>query len=423
MRQLSVLGFIALLVLAACSGPGTVSSSASATATPTATAKPTAGPPIKLGMVDMLSGGNAQIGKNCQEGATVALNQINASGGVLGRKLEIVSQDEAPNTAAAVNALRSLNSQGIPFTFGWTSSADALGAVPIAQQVNSIVMGSHAAATTLTTDKYAPNFVRIAVSDAMGAKALAELVHEKFPDVKKWNVFGYDYVTGHDQTDTFMAELKKLDPAATLGKQVFFPFTATDLSSYITSMISALPSDSAQKEGVFLATFGAGTFNLVKQGQPYNLFQKFKASVAIAGGGFLSQAGQLGKDTPDMWSQYDYYHKAFDSALNQQYVKDYQAAYGTVPASWATQCFKSIYAYKAAFEKAGGTDFAKVLKAFDDLTFKSIEGDVVIRAGDHQAAVSAVDRHFKPDAASKEGFTVPEWVVRAAKDTLPAVRH
>jgi branched-chain amino acid transport system substrate-binding protein len=419
---IAVLVIGGVLTATACTGAATPSPSASAS-TASATAKPTEGPPIQLGMIDTLSGGNAQIGQNCQQGAQVAVNEINAAGGVLGRKLSIVTQDEAPNTAAAVNALRTLNSQGIPYTFGWTSSSDALGAVPIAQQVNSIVMGSHAAATTLTTDKYAPNFVRIAVNDAMSAKALAELVHEKFPDIKKWNVFGYDYVTGHDQTDTFFAELQKLDPAATQGKAVFFPLTATDLNSYITSMLSGLSSDAANTEGVFLATFGAGTFNLVKQGQPFNLFSKFKVSVSIAGGGFLPQATQLGKDTPDMWSQYDYYYKSFDSALNTQFVKDYQAAYNTVPESWGAQCFKSIYAYKAAFEKAGGTDFNKVLAAFDDLTFKSIEGDVAIRAGDHQAAVSVVARHFKPDATAKEGFTVSEWVVRSAKDTIPPVKH
>ena len=423
MRRLSAVLIGMLFVGAACAGPGASTSSPSASATGSATAKPTAGPPIQLGMIDTLSGGNAQIGKNCQEGATIAVDQINAAGGVLGRPLAIVTQDEAPNTAQAVNALRTLNSQGIPFTFGWTSSSDALGAVPIAQQINSIVMGSHAAAMPLTTDKYAPNFVRIAVNDAMAAKALAELVHERFADIKTWNVFGFDYVTGHDQTDTFFAELQKIDPAVKRGKEVFFPLTATDLNSYISSMISGLSGDAAQKEGLFMATFGAGTFNLVKQGQPFNLFQKFKVSVSIAGGGFLSQAQQLGKDTPDMWSQYDYYYKAFDSQLNQQYVKDYQAKYNAIPGSWSMQCFKSIYAYKAAFEKAGGTEFAKVLKAFDDLTFKSIEGDVLIRAGDHQAAVSVVARHFKSDASAKEGFVVAETVVRAAKDTIPPVKH
>ncbi len=411
------------IILTACGGGTAAPSASPATTVAATTPQPTAAPPLKLGMVDTLSGGNAQIGKDCQQAATVAVNQLNAAGGVLGRKLEIVPLDEAPNAAAAAQAVRTLNSQGIPWTFGWTSSADALGAVPIAKQINSIIMASHAAATTLTTDKWESNFVRIAVNDDMAGKAISPVTRQKFPDVHKWNVFGYDYVTGHDQADTFKAGLKALDPSLAAGKEIFFPLSATELNTYITSMISALPADSAQKEGLFLATFGAGTFNLIKQGQQYGLFSKFKAVVGIAGGGFLGQAYQLGKDTPDIWNQYDYYYKAFNTPLNTQFVNDYQTAYKTPPGSWAAQCFKSIYAYAAAFTKAGSDSFDKVLAAFDDLTFKSIEGDVLIRKGDHQAAVSVVMRHFKPDASVPEGFSVPEAIVTTAKDTLGPVKH
>jgi branched-chain amino acid transport system substrate-binding protein len=431
MRRLGPLVVIAAVVIAACSGgstpsPGASSPPASPSAPASGSGSPAApsGEAIKLGLIDMLSGANAQIGKDTQEGAQIGVDEVNASGGILGRPVELATMDEAPNTAAAVNALRTFNSQGVTFTLGLTSSADALAMVPVAAQIGSIIVGSHPATTALTTTSYDPHFVRIAASDAMATKSMAEFAHQNFPGITTWNVMGYDYVTGHDQWQGFLDNLTALGQQYTKGKEVFFPFTAvSSLTSYISSMVSALPADSASNQGLYIASFGAGTFNLIKQGIPYQLMSKFKAVLGVAGGGFLEQAAQLGKDTPDIYSEYDYYYKAYDTPENQKFVADYQAKYGRVPGSWALHGYMSVLAYQAAINKAGSTDLQKVISAFDDLTFKAPQGDVTIRAGDHQATVNVVMRHFVPDPSVPEGFQVKDFTVIKAADILPAVSH
>lgn len=372
----------------------------------------------------MLSGANAQIGKDTQEGAQVAVDEVNASGGILGRPVALQTADEAPNTAAAVNALRTFNSSGVTFTLGITSSADALAMVPVAAQIGSIIVGSHPATTALTTTKYDPHFVRIAASDAMATKSMAEFAQQNFPDITTWNVMGYDYVTGHDQWQGFLDNLTALGQSYTKGKEVFFPFNAvSSLTPYITSMVSSLPADSATNQGLYIASFGAGTFNLIKQGISYDLMKKFKAVLGVAGGGFLEQAAQLGTDTPDIYSEYDYYYKAYDTPQNQQFVADYQAKYGRVPGSWALHGYMSVLAYKAAIDKAGSTDVAQVMAAFDGLTFPAPQGDVTIRAGDHQAEVNVIMRHFVPDPSAPQGFQVKDFTVIKAADILPPVSH
>jgi len=424
MRRLGPLIVMAALLVTACTGGSSTPAPASAAASSSASPAAPSGEAIKLGLIDMLSGANAQIGKDTQEGAQIAVDEINASGGILGRPVELLALDEAPNTAAAVNALRTFNSQGVPFTLGLTSSADALAIVPVAAQIGSIVVGSHPATTALTTTKYDPHFVRIAASDAMATKSMAEFAQQNFPDITTWNVMGYDYVTGHDQWQGFLDNLTALGQKYTKGKEVFFPFTAvSSLTPYITSMVSALAADSAQNQGLYIASFGAGTFNLIKQSVPYGLMKKFKAVLGVAGGGFLEQAAQLGADTPDIYSEYDYYYKAYTTPENQQFVSDYQAKYSTVPGSWALHGYMSVLAYKAAIEKAGSTDVQKVMAAFDDLTFKGPQGDVTIRAGDHQATVNVVMRHFIADASAPNGFQVKEFTVIKAADILPPVSH
>ncbi len=447
MRRLVGFAAAAALLLSACTGSAATTAPASsapaasapaaasaapasaapASAAPAASAAAAAsaptGEPIKLGLVDMLSGANALIGKDTQEGAQIAIDEINASGGILGRPVQMVSMDEAPNTAAAVNDLRTLNSQGVPFVFGITSSADALAMVPVAAQIGSIIVGSHPATTSLTTTNYKPNFVRIAASDAMATKSMAEFAQKNFPGITTWNVMGYDYVTGHDQWQGFLDNLTALGQKYKKGKEVFFPFTATSLTSYITSMVSSLPSSSATNQGLYIASFGAGTFNLIKQGIPYNLMKRFKAVLGVAGGGFLQQAGQLGADTPDIYSEYDYYYKAYSTPQNQSFVSDYQAKYNNPPGSWALHGYMSVLAYKAAIEKAGSTDVSKVMAAFDGLTFPAPQGDVTIRAGDHQATVNVVMRHFVPDPSAPGGFQVKDFTVIPAADILPPVSH
>lgn len=372
----------------------------------------------------MLSGANAQIGKDTEEGAQIAVDEVNASGGILGRPVALQTADEAPNTAAAVNALRTFNSNGVTFTLGITSSADALAMVPVAAQIGSLIVGSHPATTALTTTAYDPHFVRIAASDAMATKSMAEFAQQNFPDITTWNVMGYDYVTGHDQWQGFLDNLTTLGQQYTKGKEVFFPFNAvSSLTPYITSMVSSLPADSATNQGLYIASFGAGTFNLIKQGISYDLMKKFKAVLGVAGGGFLEQAAQLGTDTPDIFSEYDYYYKAYDTPQNQQFVADYQAKYGHVPGSWALHGYMSVLAYKAAIDKAGSTDVAQVMAAFDGLTFPAPQGDVTIRAGDHQAEVNVIMRHFVPDASAAQGFQVKDFTVIKAADILPPVSH
>jgi branched-chain amino acid transport system substrate-binding protein len=378
------------------------------------------GTPIQIGMIDTLSGGNALIGRSTQEGATIAIDEINSDGGVLGRPLALVSKDEAPDTNAAVQALRDLNSAGVPFIIGFTSSADALAAAPVAAQIDSVIIAAHAATPALTTTKFVRNFARVAANDDMSSTALAAFASKRF-GIRKWNVIGYDYVTGHSQWATWAAAMAKTQPDFQKGHEVFFPFSATaQLTPYITNMIQAVPAAEAAKEGLFLATFGAGTQGLIKQGASYDLMKRFKTVISISGGGFLLQARQLGADTPEMWSQYDYYYKAYKSAMNKRFVDDYVAKFGAPPATWAYHGYQSINAWKAVLEKAGNTKVSAVLDALDSgVKFASPQGDVLIRGEDHQAVVDVVVRHFVPAPSSPQGFAVESFKVIKGDSIIP----
>lgn len=375
--------------------------------------------PITLGIIDTLSGANAPVGTDAVNAAKIAVEQINAKGGIMGRQVKLEVRDEELKPDVSVQRFRELNSAGVKLIMGFTSSADCLAVIPVAAEIGSMVMGTHCAAMPQTTDKFDPHFVRTASNDSMNLNAMSAFIKEKFPTVSAWDVFGYDYVTGHDQWNLWPDLIKKQLGTFTAGKEVWVPLTATDYRSYLTTMMQDLPANSADTHGLLLAMFGAGIENTSKQGKPFDFFKKWKVSVTSSGIERLAQT--LKSDGPDVWNVYDYWYKAYDTPMNKAFVDDYQKAYKDIPSGWSYQGYVSVYAYKAAIEKAGSTDVEKLMKAFEGLTYDTPGGPVTIRPEDHQAMNRVVSFHVVPDASTPEGWKVPEFVVVSPDKIMPPV--
>lgn len=389
-----------MVVVAACGGSagGTQTSSG--------------GPPIQLGMIDTLSGPTAGVGTDGQKGANVAIDEINKAGGVLGgRKFQLVTQDEQLSPTASVKAVRDLNSQGVNLLFGFTSSSDALAAVPVAKQLGMAVVAAHASATALRTTQFVPNFAAVANSDYLSANASPDFLHKQFSSIHTWNVFSYDYLTGHEGWNAFKTQMKARDPQFNVGKEVFIPQTASDLTPYITSMLGGLPSDSGNSQGVYIFLFGAGEVNLFKQGAPYNLGQRFKV-ILTSGGGYEALANTLKTDTPSSWVGYDYSYKGFNTAMNKQFIKDFEAANGGMPPdTWAEQSYSAVQMYKAAIEKAKSDDPSKVIATFGGLSYETPMGTIKLDKKTHQAFVPMTFTHFEADPSSAQGWKESDAVV------------
>ena len=378
---------------------------------PSTTTQTTSGPPIKLGMIDTLSGPVAGVGTDGQKGANVAVDEINKAGGIMGRKIELTVQDEQLNPTATVKAVRDLNSQGINLLFGFTSSPDALAAVPVAKQLGMAIVAAHASATPLRTTKFEPNFAAVANSDYLSSNGSPDFLRKQFPNIHTWNVFSYDYLTGHEGWNLFKQKMKDRDSQFKVNKEVFIPQTASDLTPYITAMLSSLPADSPTTQGVYIFLFGAGEVNLFKQGLPYNLAKRFNV-ILTSGGGYEALANTLKTDTPTSWVGYDYSYKAFNTAMNTQFVKDFEAANGgTLPDAWAEQSYSAVYLYKAAIEKAKSDDPAKVIATFGGLSYPTPMGTIKLDPKTHQAFVPMTFTEFAADPSSAQGWKESEAIV------------
>ncbi len=131
-------------------------------------------PPIKVGLVAALSGQSAKSGEALTRGLTMAINEVNASGGVLGRPLELVRRDDESNPSKGILAARELvQREKVAVLFGGLDTPVSLAIVPLVNQMKVPFMGIWAAGTKITENGAADNYVfRVSAVDELVDEAL-----------------------------------------------------------------------------------------------------------------------------------------------------------------------------------------------------------------------------------------------------------
>jgi branched-chain amino acid transport system substrate-binding protein len=139
--------------------------------------------PVKIGLVAALSGPSAKSGEGITRGLAIAIDEINARGGVLGgRMLELVRRDDESNPVKGQTAARELiDKEGVVALFGGIDSPVSLAIVPLANTAQVPFMGVWAAATNITRNGATPNYVfRVSAVDVLVDRALIKHATVKF---------------------------------------------------------------------------------------------------------------------------------------------------------------------------------------------------------------------------------------------------
>src|SRR5579863_8907153 len=198
---------------------------------------------INIGIPIPLSGPTAVYGKPILAGAELAVKQINDAGGVLGKKLELLSRDSKANADEAVRLSRELIiKDSVDFLAGTLTSAEAPAVSTVAKE-NKIVLLVPAAKTTLLTDDahIHPYIFRVASNtDVEGLAGAGEMA--QFKDVKTVVTIAPDYAYGHDSINAFIAAIKKLRPDIQIVDSQWPKLGEPDFTAFITAMKSGSPS-------------------------------------------------------------------------------------------------------------------------------------------------------------------------------------
>ena len=346
--------------------------------------------PIRVGVVTPLSGTYAGIGQQVKWGLDLAAAQINAAGGVMGRKLELVYEDEEANPAVATQKAEKLFQVGkVDFLTGTVNSGSTLAVGQVAERNNRLIATTVSFADSITADKCSPNVFRVNARAGMQSAALADWMAST---QKNANVFylGPDYEMGRSTVAAFKTAAEGKG-AKTVG-EVFAPLDNKDYSPYFGQIRGARPTV------IYTSVAGNDTVRLFTQMAEFGLNRNVQ--VVGASGTVTSQnLAAIGKAADGFVTGVGY-SPSIDSAENRKFVADFEAVNKSKPDLYGADSYGVLFFYKAAVEKAGSTDTDKVREAMRGLQWATPQGMKTMRAGDHQAmqdmyAVKVVGGQFQ----------------------------
>jgi branched-chain amino acid transport system substrate-binding protein len=334
-------------------------------------------PPIKVGVLYGLGGASAPYTKPAVTGHEMAVEEINAKGGLLGRKVQLLVRDDQSKPDVGVREARDLIlKEKVDFLTGIIHSGVALAVSEVAKEHKTLLLVSIAKTAALTEDKGHRYVFRSTSNSLIEGRAAAILMAQQ--PFKRYAVTGPDYEYGHRIAEDFVAQLKKLKPDVQIVGEAWPKFGERDFTPHINALLQAKP------DMVFSSIWGGDHIAFVKQAKPYGFFQKTQY-MAISQGD-LDVAVPLGAEAPEgMWVSANYAFYFPDTPANREFVAKYKAKTGELPPAGALYGYMNTNFLLEAIRKAKSTDTEKVVDALEGLTTETPTGPVTIRAQDHQS--------------------------------------
>lgn len=328
---------------------------------------------IRVGLIAPSTGALAQFGADTIKTWKFAARQVNAAGGVDGKKMEIRVYETDGSTARTVQEARqAATKDGVGF----------LGAVmtgPENQAVNAQldslgVLSFNATGNddNLIAQDCNANAFRSVTSSSMDLTALAGYVAGM--PVKKWAILAEDYSIGHSAAKTFTSDLAKA--GGRVVQMQFAPLGTHDFGPYVAKLLDS------GADGLFAVEYGADAVAFVQQGDQYRLFSRFHQ---VVGMNLVSEPlfDAIGRSTVGFLANVNYAVDA-SNPLNRAFVKEWTAEFGSRPYYVEANTYLAAQMLIAGVRAADSTDPAKVRDALGGLRFNSIAGRVTVRAADHQ---------------------------------------
>jgi branched-chain amino acid transport system substrate-binding protein len=315
-----------------------------------------------------------------RNGWQLALDEVNAAGGVMGKQLEIVSRDDGGTTGDAVRVAEELVSrEGVSFIFGTFLSNTGLAVADFANQNKTLFIAAEPLSDALTMDKGNRYTFRMRPNTYMQTAMLVE--QAKDSGIKRWAIVAPNYEYGQSAGASFKQLIAEAIPGAEIVAEQYPALGKIDAGATVAAI------DQAKPDGIFNATFGGDQAKFVREGNTRGLFEGRTVLSLLTGEPEWMLV--LGGEAPEGWITTGYPWEQIELPAHKAFVDAYQKKFNDNPRLGSFLGYTCIYTIKAAIEKAGGVDTDKLIAALEGLTVETVAGPMTMRASDHQSTMGA----------------------------------
>jgi branched-chain amino acid transport system substrate-binding protein len=332
---------------------------------------------IKIGDINTYSGQAAFTGPY-RKGAHLALEEINGSGGVLGRPLALVSRDDNGKPEDAVRAASELvESENVAALTGTLLSNVGLAVSDFANQHKVLFLAAEALSDALTWQRGNRYTFRVRSSTYMQSAMLVEQV-AKLP-ARRWAVLAPNFEFGHSAVDTFKRLLSQRRPDVEWVAEQYPALGKLDAGPTVEALAQAKP------DALFNATFGTDLVRFVREANDRDFLKRLTvASVLTGQPDFLDP---LKDEAPVGWIVTGYPWNHIDAPEHQRFLAAYEARFHDYPRAGSLSGYTTMKALATAIAKANSTDTDRMIAALEGLQVESPLGSITIRAIDHQSTM------------------------------------
>lgn len=347
---------------------------------------------IKIGFPMSLSGTSGQFGQPMLQGAQMVADELNAEGGVLGKRIEIIVRDTKANPDEATKQARALIKEDhVDFLVGSFTSSEGLAITEVAKQDKVVFLALGPKTSRLTApESLHPYVFRIASNTTTEGRAAAAIVARW--KIKRLATIAPDYSYGWDAVQAFVAQLKKIRPDIQIVSQQWPKINESDYTPFIQAQLKAQP------DAVFSVICCGNFERFTHQVAPYNYFARFNGKfIGVAETGSIEYTRPMKQAYPlGIWGNtYDALNYTPRDEVAAKVHAQFQAKlkaylHDEYPPSWAIQGYLGMQFLVAAIKKAQSTEALKVSAALKGLELMTPFGPMTMRAKDQQLTRGSV---------------------------------
>ncbi len=342
-----------------------------------------------------------------RDGWRLAVEQINAAGGVLGRPLEVISRDDAGRPGDAVRIAEELvTREQVDLLAGTYLSNVGLAVSDYARQRRVFFMAAEPLSDALVWDNGNRYTFRLRPSTYMQAAMLAEQAAEL--PVTRWATIAPNYKYGQDAVAAFQQLLRERKPDVEFVTAQWPALFQIDAGAEVQALLASRP------EAIYNVTFGTDLARFVREGELRGLFRDRPVVSLLTGE--PEYLDPLGAETPEGWIVTGYPWYDIDTPEHNAFLEAYQARFGDYPRLGSIVGYNTFLGIAAIIEKAGSTDTDALIEAARGIEFDSPLGRLSFRAIDHQSTMGA----YVGRTAVRDGKGVMiDWFYADGADYLP----